>query len=88
MASDASTLLVASHPDLEGEIVGMLCLTIYRVLTGIRAIVEDVAVLENFRNRGIAQLLLNRAIELARTAGADALSLTSNPNRVAANQLY
>jgi ribosomal protein S18 acetylase RimI-like enzyme len=68
--------------------VGILCLTVYRVPTGVRSIIEDVIVDESMRRRGIGEALVRRALELAREAGADGVSLTSNPKREAANQLY
>jgi ribosomal protein S18 acetylase RimI-like enzyme len=86
--SDTSTLLVAREPDENSPIVGILSLTIYRVPTGLRSIIEDVIVDENMRRRGIGEELIGRAIELAREAGANGVSLTSNPQREAANQFY
>ncbi len=86
--SEASQLLVARDPDENGSIVGILCLTVYRVPTGLRSIIEDVIVDESMRRRGIGEALMRRAIELAREAGAEGVSLTSNPGREAANKLY
>ena len=86
--SEASTLLIARFPNADSGIAGLLCLTVYRVPTGIRSIVEDVIVDENMRRRGIAEALMLYAIELAREAGANGVSLTSNPKREAANKLY
>jgi len=86
--SESSKLLVARYPDENSEIAGILTLTIYRVPTGIRSIVEDVIVDEKMRRRGIAQALLSHAIDLARAAGANGVSLTSNPKREVANKLY
>jgi ribosomal protein S18 acetylase RimI-like enzyme len=43
---------------------------------------------ENQRRRGIGEALVREAIDLARRAGAEGVSLTSNPRREAANQLY
>lgn len=86
--SEVSTLLVAREPDENGPIAGILCLSVYRVPTGLRSIIEDVIVDQSMRRRGIGEALVKRAIELARQAGADGVSLTSNPKRVAANQLY
>ena len=86
--SEGSTLLIAREPDENGEIVGILSLTIYRVPTGTRSIVEDVVVNDKMRRRGIGEALVRYAIELAREAGANGVSLTSNPQREAANQLY
>jgi len=86
--SEASTMLIARYPNENSEIAGMLTLTVYRVPTGIRSIVEDVVVDENMRRREIAEVLMRKAIDLARQAGADGLTLTSNPSREAANKLY
>jgi ribosomal protein S18 acetylase RimI-like enzyme len=86
--SESSTLLIARYPDENSEIAGILSLTVYRVPTGMRSIVEDVIVDEKMRRRGIAEALMLRAIDLAREAGADGVSLTSNPKREAANKLY
>jgi ribosomal protein S18 acetylase RimI-like enzyme len=86
--SEGATLVVARDPDEHGEIVGILSLTIYHVPTGTRSIVEDVVVDENHRRLGIGESLLRHAIELAGEAGANGVSLTSNPQRIAANQLY
>ena len=88
VTSESSTLLVARQPREEDPIVGILCLTIYRVPTGLRSIIEDVIVDESVRRRGIGEALVRYAIDLAREAGADGVSLTSNPQREAANQLY
>ena len=86
--SESSTLWIARYPDEFGNIAGMLTIAIYRVPTGLRSIIEDVVVDQNFRRRGIAEALVNSAIEYAREAGIDGISLTSNPKREAANKLY
>jgi ribosomal protein S18 acetylase RimI-like enzyme len=82
----ASTLMVARNA--EGEIVGALTLSVYRVPTGVRSIIEDVIVDNAARGQGIGEALMQRAIELAREKGAKNISLTSNPLREAANRLY
>jgi ribosomal protein S18 acetylase RimI-like enzyme len=86
--TEGATLLIARQPDQNSEIVGVLCLTIYRVPTGVRSIVEDVVVDDRMRRQGIGEMLVRSAIELAREAGANGVTLTSNPQREAANQLY
>ncbi|HSM71011.1 MAG TPA: GNAT family N-acetyltransferase [Anaerolineales bacterium] len=86
--SEASTLLAARYPDKQSEIVGILTVSIYRVPTGVRSIIEDVIVDESIRRRGIAKGLLRAALEIAREAGANGVALTSNPQRVEANLLY
>jgi ribosomal protein S18 acetylase RimI-like enzyme len=84
--SDTSFLLAATGDD--GDIVGAACVTVYRVPTGIRAIIEDVIVDEESRGRGIGEALVRKTLEIARTRGAPAVTLTSNPNRQVANRLY
>ena len=86
VAEDSSTLLVARSPSQ--QIIGALSLTIYRVPTGIRAIIEDVIVDGPARGQGVGQALLQRALQIAKQKGAAGISLTSNPLRVAANRLY
>jgi ribosomal protein S18 acetylase RimI-like enzyme len=86
--TQGATLLIAREPDQNGEIVGVLSLTIYRVPTGVRSIVEDVVVDEKMRRRGIGEALMREAINLAREADANGVSLTSNLQREAANLLY
>jgi len=86
--SESSTLLAARFPDEDGAIAGILSLIIYRVPTGLRSIIEDLVVDEKLRRQGIGEALIRYAIELAREAGADGLSLTSNSQREAANHLY
>src|ERR1041384_3531694 len=72
--SQASKLWIARESDLHSLIVGMLTLTVYRVPTGIRSIVEDVSVASNYRRRGIAKALMEAGLEYARQAGAGVLT--------------
>ena len=82
----SSTLLLARNDS--GQIIGALTLTVYRVPTGIRSIIEDVIVDLSARGQGIGEALMLRAVEIARQKGAKNIALTSNPMRVAANILY
>lgn len=86
--SGTSTLLIARLPDGNSPIVAMLTIAFYRVPTGGRSIVEDLVVDVEHRGKGIAKAILQSAIELARDAGANGVALTSNFQRVEANQLY
>ena len=70
------------------EIVGTLTLVVFPIPTGMRAWIEDVIVDSNSRGKGIAKLLVKRAIELAQSLGAKSVDLTSRPSRVEANLLY
>ncbi len=87
LVRDASSTLMVARDD-HGEIVGALTLTVYRVPTGIRSIIEDVIVDNSARGQGIGDALMKYAINLAREKGAQNISLTSNPMREAANRLY
>jgi ribosomal protein S18 acetylase RimI-like enzyme len=74
--------------DPDGPIVGMLTLVVFRLPTGVRAWIEDVVTDGNLRGRGTASALIKAAIDLASSAGARTVDLTSRPSREAANRLY
>ena len=83
--SPSSQLLMA----VDGETyVGSLTLVLFYLPTGIRARIEDVVVDWSARGKGIGKVLIVRAIDSARASGANAVDLTSNPNRQVANALY
>lgn len=71
-----------------GEILGTLTLTFYRIPTGLQARIDDVVVDNAARGKGAGEALSRRAVELAREAGAKNVTLTSRPTREAANRLY
>jgi ribosomal protein S18 acetylase RimI-like enzyme len=81
----ANTVLVARTPD---AIVGTLTLVLLPLPSGMRARVEDVVVDSAARGQGVAALLTQEALRVAREAGARTVDLTSRPDRVAANRLY
>jgi len=87
-ADPSSHLILARWPDQEGPVVGMLTLVVYRVPTGIRAVIEDVVVDRAHRGKGVGEALLKEGLQRAAKMGARAVSLTSNPRRVEANRLY
>ncbi|WP_405686465.1 GNAT family N-acetyltransferase [Streptomyces sp. NBC_00057] len=82
---ETNTVLVARAG---GSIVGTLTLLLLPVPTGLRARIEDVVVDTEARGQGIAALLTQEALTLAREAGARTVDLTSRPDRAAANRLY
>lgn len=85
VAQPGTRLLVAR---VAGEILGTLVLTCYRIPTGLQARIDDVVVDDRGRGKGIGEALSRHAIELARDAGAKAVTLTSRATRAAANRLY
>lgn len=85
LAQSCAALLAA----LDGErIVGVLTLVWYDVPSGRKGWVEDVVVDAGERGRGVGRLLVEKALELARSEGVQHLMLTSNPARRAAHALY
>lgn len=85
LAQPCAALLAA----LDGErIVGVLTLVWYDVPSGRKGWVEDVVVDAGERGRGVGRLLVEKALELARSEGVQHLMLTSNPARRAAHALY
>jgi len=84
--SEASTILIARSNS--NAILGAACVSVYRVPTGVRAVIEDVIVDESARGQGIGEALVRSCLEVAGSKGASGVSLTSNPRREAANRLY
>jgi ribosomal protein S18 acetylase RimI-like enzyme len=82
---DSTTVLVARAG---GTIVGTLTLVLLPLPSGLRGRVEDVVVDDAARGQGIAGLLIEEALRIAREAGARTVDLTSRPDRTAANRLY
>ena len=73
----------------EEKAIGMLTLGRYASPTGVKVWVEDVVVMNEYRGAGLGRRLINHAIEYCKANYAPCtLMLTSNPARVAANELY
>ncbi|MYI56997.1 MAG: GNAT family N-acetyltransferase [Acidimicrobiia bacterium] len=83
--AEATVLLLAR---LDGAIVGMLVLALFRLPTGMRAWIEDVVVEDAVRGAGVGEALTREALERATSAGAVTVDLTSRPSREAAIRLY
>ncbi|KAF7962887.1 hypothetical protein AWV80_16320 [Cupriavidus sp. UYMU48A] len=82
--SNVNILLAIS----DGKILGILTLANLSLLSGRKALIEDVVVTKSWRGKGIADRLVHCAIEKARDLGAARVDLTSRPDRLAANRLY
>lgn len=70
------------------KVVGMLTVGAYLSPTGRKLWIEDVVVDSAARGKGYGKRLVEHAIEYARTLSPCTLMLTSNPTRIAANELY
>jgi len=86
--SSCTTLLLARDRSVDGKIVGMLTLVVFRIPTGVRAWIEDVAVDEAARGRGVGEALSREALRIATERGSRTVELSSRPSREAANRLY
>lgn len=86
--SGATTLLVARDGSSGNRVVGALALVMFRIPSGLNAIIEDVVVDSVARGKGVGSALVNAAIAIARERGAKKVDLTSRPEREAANRLY
>ena len=82
----ATTVFVAR--DDTGAIGGMTTLATFRLVTGVRAWIEDVVVDEDARRLGAGRALVEAAVTLAREVGAEQVDLTSRPTRESARRLY
>jgi ribosomal protein S18 acetylase RimI-like enzyme len=82
------TTLILARDGSDGRIVGMLTLAVFRILTGVRAWIEDVAVDKSERGQGIGESLSREALKSAADRGARTVELTSRSSREAANRLY
>jgi ribosomal protein S18 acetylase RimI-like enzyme len=86
IASENSHLFCAVDDD--GQCVGMITVGVYFSPTGKKAWIEDVVVTAASRGQGIGKMLTEKAIQFAKEQTVQSLMLTSNPARVAANNLY
>jgi ribosomal protein S18 acetylase RimI-like enzyme len=91
--SDFKALLASGNSHLffvmdETRIAGMITVGIYRSPSGSKAWIEDVAVDETYRGRGLGRMLTQHAIDFVKSQHVDLLMLTSGSYRIAANNLY
>lgn len=86
VTAEDTHLLVAR--DDEGVITGTTTLVVFRIPTGVRALIEDVVVDSAYAGRGISYDIARHALDLARRHGAKTVDLTSRPSREAANHVY
>lgn len=73
----------------ENSVIGFAALTTFLVPTkGRVGKIEDVVVHDFFRGQGLGDKLIDELIKTAKEKGIDQITLTSNPKRVAARNLY
>ena len=86
VTAEDTHLLIARDDD--GTITGTTTLVVFRIPTGVRALIEDVVVDSAYAGRGISYDIARYALDLARRHGAKTVDLTSRPSREAANHVY
>lgn len=75
--------------DDDGHIQGCAVMCVCTLLTGKQATVENVIVSSSCRGRHVGRAIMEYLIAFARTHYGDIdINLTSNPRRIAANNLY
>ena len=91
--NDLRTIIEAESSSLmvmyaDTKPVGMVTLGHYLAPTGRKVWIEDVVIDSSMRGQGLGRMLIDHAIEQARTMAPATLMLTSRPSRIAANELY
>src|SRR5262245_36821259 len=86
--SSCTTLLLARDHSFADKIIGMLTLAVFRIPTGVRAWIEDVAVDTSSRGKGAGEALSREALRIAAERGSRTVELTSRSSRESANRLY
>src|SRR3989344_1160444 len=79
---------IAKEYDGAGNLVGMGWIFPRQTLIRKQAVVEDMIVDEAYRGKGLGRKILKELIGWARAQGVEVIELTTNPKRVAANELY
>jgi len=90
---DLSEIIMAKNTyvfvaEYDKKIAGMLTLVTYRIPSGAKAWIEDVAVDNSFQGKGIGRSLTEHAITFTKNLNIKKIDLSSSPDRVAANTLY
>lgn len=83
--AEGSTLIVATD---RGAVVGCVTISVFPVLTDVRAWIDDLVVHVSARGRGVGRQLVDHAMNKAAAMGARSVNLTCNPRRTSANALY
>ena len=86
MALAGKTLVLAK--DTDDLVIGMATVSDVSTLTGKRAYVDDVVVLDSHRGQGVAREIMEAITRHYEELGYDSLNLTCQPRREAANKLY
>ncbi len=70
------------------KLIGMGWIFSRQTLLRKQAVIEDMIVDEAYRGRGLGREILEDLVKWAKEQGVEIIELTSNPKRIAANELY
>jgi len=70
------------------QLIGIATLVVYKIPSGIGALIEDLVVDEKYRGLKVGKNIMQHLIEFCSEKGIKYVNLTSNPARIAANKLY
>ena len=86
---NSTTTFVYIATNISNKIVGMITLVSFPKLEGQnKTWIEDLVVDEKYRGKGVANALMEKAFEKAKSLGVKSVSLTSRPSRTIANAFY
>lgn len=79
---------VAKEYGENGKLIGMGWIFPRQTLLRKQAVIEDMIVDESYRGKGLGRKILRELIRWAKEQEIEVVELTTNPKRVAANELY
>ena len=79
---------VATEYNDEGKLIGFGWIFPRQTLLRKQAVVEDMIIDNTYRGTGLGRKILQKLIKWARENDVEVVELTTNPKRVAANELY
>ena len=74
--------------EVEGEVVGFVAVSLVTTLSGLRALINDMAVDPSFRRRGIGAALLEAGMQRADRRGATHLLVDTSRGDDATREFY
>lgn len=74
--------------EIEGQVIGMVTLCVFRTLTGAKAYLDHLVVAPNSRRQGVGRALVRHAVGQARAAGASRIDLTAGDKKLGGRALY
>lgn len=86
LAEGDNIIFVLCH--IDGSVVGMASMALYKVISGHKGMVEDVVVDEGHRGKGIGRKLMEALLEEAKKRNLDEILLFSGHHRLPAIGLY